>query len=257
MWQKCAAAFKCQPLEGVLSHEMRRFSVDSEKVIISKIDLNKEIEVEEFEFETNQVFPTLVKTLIIEFCFVKTERLQPLCSIPYVLKCLKPLCSILYVLKCLLSLCSILCVEMFTTIVFNSLRPEMFGTTLCSILYALKCLQLLCSILYVLKCLQSFCSILYVLKCLPTVVFDSLRAKMFGTIVPIRVLLRKFSNIKVFLMMPSGPSLCWTSALSGFLRRYLYPRPCIIEQKACIHSTCKATWRSPCYATPSHIRIFF
>lgn len=55
MWGKCAEAFKCKPLEGVLSHELKRFSVDEENCIISKVDLSKEIEVKEIEFEPNKV----------------------------------------------------------------------------------------------------------------------------------------------------------------------------------------------------------
>jgi len=52
--EKIAEQFKCQPLEGVLSHQMKRFVIDGNKVIISKSQL--EHKVEEFEFEENQVY---------------------------------------------------------------------------------------------------------------------------------------------------------------------------------------------------------
>jgi len=51
---KVAEQFKCQVLEGVLSHQMKRFVIDGNKVIISKATLDHK--VEEFEFEENQVY---------------------------------------------------------------------------------------------------------------------------------------------------------------------------------------------------------
>jgi len=51
---KVAEAFKCQPLEGVLSHQMKRYVIDGNKVIINKASL--EHKVEEFEFEENQAY---------------------------------------------------------------------------------------------------------------------------------------------------------------------------------------------------------
>jgi curved DNA binding protein len=51
---KCAAQFKCNTLEGVLSHELKHFTIDGEKVIINHPSL--EHKVEEFEFEEGQVY---------------------------------------------------------------------------------------------------------------------------------------------------------------------------------------------------------
>jgi len=51
---KVAEQFKCQALEGVLSHQMKRFVIDGNKTIISKSSL--EHKVDEFEFEENQVY---------------------------------------------------------------------------------------------------------------------------------------------------------------------------------------------------------
>jgi len=51
---KVADQFKCQPVEGVLSHQMKRYVIDGNKVIISKATLDHK--VEEFEFEENQVY---------------------------------------------------------------------------------------------------------------------------------------------------------------------------------------------------------
>jgi len=51
---KVAEQFKCQSLEGVLSHQMKRFVIDGNKVIISKSTL--EHKVDEFEFEENQAY---------------------------------------------------------------------------------------------------------------------------------------------------------------------------------------------------------
>jgi curved DNA binding protein len=51
---KVAEQFKCNVVEGVLSHQMKRFVIDGNKVIISKSSL--EHKVEEFEFEENSVY---------------------------------------------------------------------------------------------------------------------------------------------------------------------------------------------------------
>jgi len=51
---KCAEQFKCQPVEGVLSHQMKRFVIDGNRVIINKATL--EHKVEEFEFEEGEVY---------------------------------------------------------------------------------------------------------------------------------------------------------------------------------------------------------
>jgi len=51
---KCAAQFKCNALEGVLSHQLKKFVIDGEKVIINRPSL--EHKVEEFEFEEGEVY---------------------------------------------------------------------------------------------------------------------------------------------------------------------------------------------------------
>lgn len=49
-----ASVFKCTPVEGVLSHQMKRYVIDGSKVIISKE--TKEQQVEEVTFEVNEVY---------------------------------------------------------------------------------------------------------------------------------------------------------------------------------------------------------
>jgi len=51
---KIAADFKVNPVVGVLSHEMKRFLIDGEKVIINKTDVDQK--VDEFEFAPNEVY---------------------------------------------------------------------------------------------------------------------------------------------------------------------------------------------------------
>jgi len=52
--RKCADSFQVQPLEGVLSHEMKQNCIDANNVIINRPDI--EHQVEEFTFEINQVY---------------------------------------------------------------------------------------------------------------------------------------------------------------------------------------------------------
>jgi len=52
--EKVAKEFGCESMEGVLSHQMKRFVIDGNKTIINKSTL--EHKVDEFEFEENQVF---------------------------------------------------------------------------------------------------------------------------------------------------------------------------------------------------------
>jgi len=51
---KVAEEFKVNPMEGVLSHEIGRYEIEGQKVIINKA--TAEQKVEEFEFEENQVY---------------------------------------------------------------------------------------------------------------------------------------------------------------------------------------------------------
>jgi len=54
MIKSVADEFKVNVVQGVLSHEMKRFVIDGEKVIISKTEIDQK--VDEFDFEPNQVF---------------------------------------------------------------------------------------------------------------------------------------------------------------------------------------------------------
>jgi len=51
---KVAADYKCQPVAGVLSHQMTKFVIDGKKVIINKTDVEQK--VDEIEFEQNEVW---------------------------------------------------------------------------------------------------------------------------------------------------------------------------------------------------------
>jgi len=52
--KKIAQQFKCEAMEGVLSHQMKRFVIDGNRVIINKSTI--EHKVDEFEFEENEVY---------------------------------------------------------------------------------------------------------------------------------------------------------------------------------------------------------
>jgi len=51
---QCAEEFKCTPVQGVLSHQIERFIIDGDKVILNKPDL--ENKVEDHEFETSEAY---------------------------------------------------------------------------------------------------------------------------------------------------------------------------------------------------------
>lgn len=51
---KIAADFKCNAVQGVLSHELSRYIIDGEKVILSREEVDQK--VEEIEFEPNEVY---------------------------------------------------------------------------------------------------------------------------------------------------------------------------------------------------------
>jgi len=51
---KSTAAFGCTPVEGVLSHDLKKHVIDGNAVIINKTDF--ENKVEEYEFQVNDVF---------------------------------------------------------------------------------------------------------------------------------------------------------------------------------------------------------
>lgn len=52
--KKVAAIFNVNPVEGVLSHQMKQHVIDGNKVIANRLDADQS--VEEFTFETNQVY---------------------------------------------------------------------------------------------------------------------------------------------------------------------------------------------------------
>jgi methionine aminopeptidase len=52
--QKVAAAYDCKIAEGVLSHQMKQFVIDANKVILSVT--NPETRVDDAEFEENEVY---------------------------------------------------------------------------------------------------------------------------------------------------------------------------------------------------------
>merc|ERR1719316_1288351 len=54
VFQKCADEFKVQPIQGVMSHQMKRHIIHGNKVL--PIKENVEEKVEEFEIETNEVY---------------------------------------------------------------------------------------------------------------------------------------------------------------------------------------------------------
>lgn len=52
--QKVAAAYDCNVLEGVLTHQQKQFVIDGNKVSLSVS--NAETRVDDFEFEENEVY---------------------------------------------------------------------------------------------------------------------------------------------------------------------------------------------------------
>lgn len=52
--QKVAAAYDCKIVEGVLSHQMKQFVIDGNKVVLSVT--NPEVRVDDAEFEENEVY---------------------------------------------------------------------------------------------------------------------------------------------------------------------------------------------------------
>ncbi|XP_071443458.1 proliferation-associated protein 2G4 [Hetaerina americana] len=54
--QKISEAYKCKPMEGILSHQLKQFKIDGEKTIIQNpIDAQKK-EYERFDFNTYEVY---------------------------------------------------------------------------------------------------------------------------------------------------------------------------------------------------------
>jgi len=58
--QKVAAAYDCKIVEGVLSHQLKQFVIDGNKVILSVT--SPEMKVDEVEFEENEVYAVDIVT---------------------------------------------------------------------------------------------------------------------------------------------------------------------------------------------------
>ncbi|XP_053672736.1 proliferation-associated protein 2G4 [Anopheles nili] len=54
--QKIAADFKCKPIEGMLSHQLKQFKIDGEKTIIQNPTIAQKKEHEKCEFEKYEVY---------------------------------------------------------------------------------------------------------------------------------------------------------------------------------------------------------
>lgn len=51
-----AEAYHCKPIEGMLSHQLKQFSIDGEKTIIQNPSEAQKKEHEKYEFETYEVY---------------------------------------------------------------------------------------------------------------------------------------------------------------------------------------------------------
>lgn len=54
--QKVCESFKCKPIEGMLSHQLKQFKIDGEKTIIQNPSDAQKKEHEKFEFATHEVY---------------------------------------------------------------------------------------------------------------------------------------------------------------------------------------------------------
>ncbi|XP_017484053.1 PREDICTED: proliferation-associated protein 2G4 [Rhagoletis zephyria] len=54
--QQISESFKCKPIEGMLSHELKQFKIDGEKTIIQNPNENQRKEHEKCTFETHEVY---------------------------------------------------------------------------------------------------------------------------------------------------------------------------------------------------------
>lgn len=54
--QKIAEAYKCKPVEGMLSHQLKQFKIDGEKTIIQNPNDAQKKEHEKFEFDKHEVY---------------------------------------------------------------------------------------------------------------------------------------------------------------------------------------------------------
>jgi methionine aminopeptidase len=54
--QKVCEAYKCKPVEGMLSHQLKQFKIDGEKTIIQNPSDSQKKEHEKYEFATHEVY---------------------------------------------------------------------------------------------------------------------------------------------------------------------------------------------------------
>lgn len=54
--QKVCEAYKCKPIEGMLSHQLKQFKIDGEKTIIQNPNDAQKKEHEKYEFATHEVY---------------------------------------------------------------------------------------------------------------------------------------------------------------------------------------------------------
>lgn len=56
MVQKVCEAYKCKPIEGMLSHQLKQFTIDGEKTIIQNPNEAQKKEHEKYELQTHEVY---------------------------------------------------------------------------------------------------------------------------------------------------------------------------------------------------------
>jgi len=54
--QKVAESYKCKPIEGMLSHQLKQFKIDGEKTIIQNPNEGQRKEHDKHKFETYEVY---------------------------------------------------------------------------------------------------------------------------------------------------------------------------------------------------------
>lgn len=54
--QKVAESYKCKPIEGKRSHQLKQFKIDGEKTIIQNPNEQQKKEQEKFEFDKHEVY---------------------------------------------------------------------------------------------------------------------------------------------------------------------------------------------------------
>lgn len=74
---KVAESFKCKPIEGMLSHQLKQFKIDGEKTIIQNPNEAQRKEHEKCEFELHEVYAIDVLVSsgegIVSLCFLNWQ----------------------------------------------------------------------------------------------------------------------------------------------------------------------------------------